>query len=107
MPLRGARRGDLHLLRAGVDVLDRPVGQHGAEDGDRLDDHVDLAAEAAADRAADQPQLLERHVEDQRHVVEREEERLGVGVDGDAAVALRLAMQPVVSIGACSIGEDW
>ena len=55
-----ARRGDLHLLLAAVGVFDRPVGEHRGEEGDRLDDHVDLAAETAADRAADQPQLLER-----------------------------------------------
>ncbi len=88
--LRRPGRGDLHLLGARIDVLDRPVGQHGAECCHRLDDHVDLAAEAAADRPADQPQPVERHVEDQRHVVEREVERLGVGVDGDPPVALRL-----------------
>ncbi len=89
-PFGGAGRAHLHLLGAGVDVLDWAVGEHGAEGGDGLDDDVDLAAEAAADGAADQPQLVERHVEDQRHVVEGEVEGLGVGVDGDAAVALGL-----------------
>ena len=88
--LRGARRGHLHLLGAAVGVFHRPVGEHRAERGDRLDDHVDLAAEAAADRAADEAELVERHAEDQRHVVEREVERLRVGIDGDAAIALGL-----------------
>ena len=58
------------------------------EHRDRLDDDVDLAAEAAADRAADHAQLLEGDVEDQRGIVEREEQRLRVGVAGEAAVRL-------------------
>ena len=77
------------------------------QDRDRLDDDVDLAAEAAADRAADQAQLVERHLQDERGVVEGEEHRLGVGVAGEAAIASGTTMQPVVSTGACSIGEDW
>ena len=86
----GARRRHLHFLGAAVGVLHRPVGEHGADCRDRLDDDVDLTAEAAADRAADEPQLVEGDAKDQRHVVEREIERLRVGVDGDAAVALGL-----------------
>ena len=88
-PLGRARRRDLHLLLAPVDVLDRLVGRHRGDAGDRLDDHVDLAAEAAADRPADDAQLAERDVEDQRGVVEREEARLRVGVDLQPPVGLR------------------
>ena len=67
---------------------DRPAGQLGGEDGDRLDDDVDLAAEAAADGAADEVQLVARHLQDDRGVVEREEHRLRVGVAGEAVIAL-------------------
>src|SRR5207244_6132703 len=55
--LGGAWRRNLHLLLAAVDEGDRASGELGCEDGDRLDDEVDLAAEAAADRAADEMQL--------------------------------------------------
>ena len=85
-----ARRGDLHLLVAVVDVLDRLVRGHRGDARDRLDGHVDLAAEAAADRAADDLQLAERHVEDERRVVQGEEARLRVRVDLQAAVVLGL-----------------
>ena len=88
-PPGGARRRDAHLFLAGIAVLDRPAGLHGSQDRDRLDDDVHLAAEAAAHRAADEVQVLEGRLQDQRAVVQREEERLRVGVDGVAAVGLR------------------
>ena len=87
--LGGARAGDLHLLLAAVGVFDRTAGEHRGEKRRRLGDDVDLAAEAAADGAADQAQFLERRVEDEGGVVEGEEQGLGVRVAGEAAVRFR------------------
>ena len=85
---RAARRRDLHLLRAAVDEAHRPTGLHRRQGRDRLDDDVDLAAEPAADRAADEVEPVARDLQDDRGVVEAEVERLGVRVDGVPAVGL-------------------
>ena len=71
--LGGARDETCISSSRAVGIFDRPVGQHRGKEGDRLGDHIDLAAEAAADRAADQAQFLEGRFEDQRRVVEGEE----------------------------------
>ena len=86
--LGAARGADLHLLGPGVDVAHRAAGLHRAQRRQRLDDHVDLAAEPAAHHAADEPQPVGRELEDDRGVVEAEVDRLGVGVDGEPAVGL-------------------
>ena len=57
----------------GVDEADRPTRQLRPKDCDRLDRNINLAAEAAADRSADEVQLVPRHLQDDRRVVEREE----------------------------------
>ena len=54
----------------------------------RLGQGVDLAAEAAADGAADEMQLIRRHRVDLGGRIEREEQRLGRGVDDEAAVGV-------------------
>ena len=84
-----AGRRHLHLLGAAVDVADRAAGLHRRQGGDRLDDDVDLATEPAADRAADEVELVAGDLQDDRGVVEAEVERLGVGVDRVPAVRLR------------------
>ena len=65
-----------------------PVNPRG-EDGERFGQGVDLAAEAAADGAADEMQLVRLHGVDLGRGVEREEQRLGRGVDDEAAVGVR------------------
>ena len=86
--LGAARRAIMHLLLAADHVAHRPAGQHRAEDRERLGERVDLAAEAAADRAADEMQLVRRHIEDLRAGVEREEQSLRRGVDDIAPVGV-------------------
>jgi hypothetical protein len=87
--LGAARRTELHFLLAAEHVAHRPAGQHRAEDRQRLGQGVDLAAKTAADGAADEMQLVGRHVEDFRAGVEGKEQRLGRGVDHIAAVGIR------------------
>ena len=89
-PVRRPRRRHAHLLLARVDVADRPTRLHSGERGDRLGDDVDLAAEPAADGAADEVQPGRVDLQDDRRVVEREVERLRVGVDRDPPVGLGL-----------------
>ena len=89
VPALGAARGaDLHLLLAVEHVLAGAPRQQGAEGGERLVQAVDLAAEAAADGAADEVQAVGRHLQELGGGVEREEQRLGRGVDDDAVVGL-------------------
>ncbi len=86
--LRPARCADLHLLLAVPGELARPPGQHRAQDRDRLVHAVDLAAEAAADRAADEVQAVRRHRQRLGGRAEREEQRLGRRVAHEAVVDL-------------------
>ena len=68
-------------------------GQAGGEDGERFRQRVDLAAEAAANRAAYEMQLVRRQCVDLGGGVEREEQGLSRGMDDDAAVAVRKQRQ--------------
>ena len=86
--LGAARRTVLHLLLAAEHVAHRAAGQHRAEDGKRLGQGIDLAAEAAADGAADEMKGVGGHVEDLGAGVEREEQRLRRGVDDIASVGV-------------------
>src|SRR5579885_2538673 len=52
--LGAARRAILHFLLTPKYVTHRPSGQHCRENGERLGDGIDLAAESAAHRAADE-----------------------------------------------------
>jgi hypothetical protein len=87
VPALGAAGGaDLHLLLPVPGVLDRPPGQHRAEDGEGFVDRVDLAAEAAAHRAADEVEPRGRRLQHLRRRAEREEQRLRGGVADVAPV---------------------
>ena len=84
-----ARRADLHLLLAVELILDGPTRDHGAEDGQRLVQRVDLAAEPAADRPANEMQPRRRSIQQLGGGAEREEQRLRSGVADPAIVGLR------------------
>ena len=87
---RSAPRGAptcISSSRSHVNLHGRPVSM-AAEDRDRLVHAVDLAAEAAADRAADEVQAVRRHRQRLGGGVEREEQRLGRGVAHEAVVDL-------------------
>lgn len=87
--MRSAPRGAvLHLLLAPEHVADGASGQHRPEDGERLGQCVDLAAEAATDGTADEVEGVGRHVQDLGAGVDGEEQRLGRGVDDVAAVGV-------------------
>ena len=83
-----ARRAELHLLLAAENVAHRAAGQHRAEDGQRLGQGIDLAAEAAADGSSDEMKGVRGHIENLGAGVEREEQRLRRGVDDIAAVGV-------------------
>src|SRR5690606_12100810 len=70
------------------DVLAGAPRQHGAEDGHGLVQAVDLAAEAATHGAADEVQAVGGGLQELGGRVEREEQRLGRGVDHIAVVGL-------------------
>ena len=84
------RVDDTRISSSRVDVATgRPVFR-ALRARDRLGDDVDLAAEPAAHRAADEVQPRRLDLQDDRRVVEREVQSLRVGVDGDPPVGLRL-----------------
>ena len=83
-----ARRTVLHLLLAAENVAHRAAGQHRAEDGKRLGQGIDLAAEAAADGAADEMKGVGGHIENLGAGVEREEQRLRRGVDDITSIGV-------------------
>ncbi len=62
--MRSAPRGGpiLHLFLAAENVAHRAAGQHRAEDGQRLGQGIDLAAEAAADGSSDEMKGVRGHV---------------------------------------------
>ena len=70
-------------------IAHRRAGESRRQDGQRLGQGVDLAAKAAADGAADEMQLVRLHGVDLGRRVEREEQRLGRGVDNEAAIGVR------------------
>ena len=65
-----------------------PAGLQRGERGDRLGRGVDLAAEAAADGAADELELVQRQLEVRGDDAHREVERLRAGVDRQPAARL-------------------
>ena len=84
-PFGAARARHLHLLGAGVGAAHRALGEHRAEQRERLVDAVDLAAEAAADGAAHEVQPVRGHLQDLRGGLQAEEQRLRVRVADVAA----------------------
>ena len=87
--LGAARRPELHLFLASEHIAHRPPGQHRGQDGERLGQGIDLAAKAAADSAADEVEGVRRQIEDLGAGIEREEQRLGRGVDDVAPIRIR------------------
>ena len=56
-----ARRAELHFLVPAKPVTHRRAGQPRRQNAQRLGHRIDLAAKAAADRTADEMQLVGRH----------------------------------------------
>ena len=75
-----ARARHLHLLGAAVGAAHRALGEHRAEQRQRLVDAVHLAAEASAHGAADEVEPVRGQVQDPGRGLQAEEERLGVRV---------------------------
>ena len=85
---RRPRRGAEELLLARPAPLHRPARLEREQRAHRLRRGVHLAAEAAADRAADELELVQRHLQVRGDDAHREVERLRAGVDRQAAVGL-------------------
>ena len=88
VPRRAGRRAE-ELLLAGpapLHGLARLLGEQGTH---RLGGRVDLAAEAAADRAADDLELVQRQLQVRSDDAHREVERLRARVDREPTVRLR------------------
>ena len=88
MPRCTGRRGK-ELLFACPPPLDRPARLQREQRADRLGRGVDLAAEAAADGAADELQPVQRHLQVRCDDAHREVHRLRAGVDREPPVRLR------------------
>ena len=84
----GAHAAAEHLLLAREDPAHGAPGLEREHRGERLGGRVDLAAEAAADRAADELDAAGRPLEVLGEHAHREVHRLRAGVDGQPAVAL-------------------
>ena len=85
---RRPRRGAEELLLARPPPLHRLARLLREQRAHRLGRRVDLAAEAAADRAADDLELVQRQLQVRGDDAHREVERLGAGVDREPAVRL-------------------
>ena len=88
VPGRPRGRGE-ELLLARPAPLDRPLRLHGEQRADRLGGRVHLAAEAAADGAADELQLVQRALQVRGDDAHGEVHRLRAGVDRQPPVGLR------------------
>ena len=84
----GAHAAAEHLLLAREDPAHRAAGLEREDRGEGLGGRVDLAAEAAADRAADELDAAGSALQMLGEHAHREVHRLGAGVDGQPAVAL-------------------
>ena len=85
-PRRVALRRRLHRLRPRVHAADRAAGDHRGDREQRLDRQVELAAEAAAAGARDDPDGVLRQAEDERELVAIHVRRLGRRPDLDPPV---------------------
>ncbi len=97
----GGRHPVVHLVRVPLDRglqallaaegdLDRPAGDVGGDRRHRLEGDLQLAAEPAAERRGDDPDLLARQVEHLHQLLAGLERRLGRRVHGDRAVGSHL-----------------
>jgi hypothetical protein len=83
---RGSTTRELLLARPAP--LHRPPGLQREQRADRVGRRVDLAAETAADRPADELELVQRHLEVRRDNAHREVHRLRARIDRQPAVGL-------------------
>ena len=85
---RMPRRGRDELFLAGQLELDRTAGLERGQRQNILDEHLLLAAEAAADPFAKHPNLVRCEIEDIRQRATGQERRLGAGAHVEAAVGI-------------------
>ena len=85
---RMPRRGRDELLLAGQFEFDRPSGLQRGERQNVLDEHLLLAAEAAADAFAEHPHLVGRQIEEVGQRAPRQERHLRAGADVQDAVGI-------------------